>query len=90
MPSGRSGEFRNAAIRVLQEAGKAMTATEIAKIARDKGYLVTDGLTPGNTLNAILTAEIRNKGAVSCFVKEGRGLFRLARPLTLASARRSS
>lgn len=79
--SSVSGRFRKAALRVLEQADRPLTATEIVNIALRNGYLITDGQTPGNTMNALLTRDIRNKGRAAGFIKLERGRFKLAQPI---------
>jgi hypothetical protein len=80
----------DAAVRVLQEAGKPMQCDEIVKVALVKGYWQTKGATPGATLYAAVLRECAAKGAKARFrraeVKETRdgkavtlrGYFKLA------------
>jgi hypothetical protein len=80
----------DAAVRVLQEAGKPMQAGDIVKQALAKGYWQTKGATPGATLYAAMIREVAAKGAKARFrraeVKEtkdgktvlARGYFALA------------
>jgi hypothetical protein len=66
----------DAAVRVLQEAGKPMQCDEIVKVALAKGYWQTKGATPGATLYAAVLRECAAKGAKARFrraeVKETR------------------
>jgi hypothetical protein len=66
----------DAAVRVLQEAGKPMRCDEIVKVALAKGYWQTKGATPGATLYAAVLRECVAKGAKARFrraeVKETR------------------
>jgi len=80
----------DAAVRVLQEAGKPMQCGEIVKVALEKGYWQTKGATPGATLYAAVLRECVAKGAKARFrraavkeTKDGkavtlRGYFALA------------
>jgi hypothetical protein len=80
----------DAAVRVLQEAGKPMRSDDIVKVALEKGYWKTDGKTPGATLYAAMIRECAAKGAKARFrraevkeTKDGkavtlRGYFTLA------------
>jgi hypothetical protein len=80
----------DAAIRVLQEAGKPLQTGAIVKIALEKGYWQTKGATPGATLYAAMIREVAAKGPKARFrraeVKEtkdgktvlARGYFALA------------
>jgi len=66
----------DAAVRVLQEAGKPMRCDEIVKVALAKGYWQTKGATPGATLYAAVLRECAAKGKDARFrraeVKETR------------------
>ena len=66
----------DAAVRVLQEAGKPMGCQDIVKEALAKGYWQTKGATPGATLYAAVLRECAAKGAKARFrraeVKETR------------------
>jgi alanyl-tRNA synthetase len=66
----------DAAVRVIQEAGKPMRCDEIVKVALAKGYWQTKGATPGATLYAAVLRESVAKGAKARFrraeVKETR------------------
>jgi len=80
----------DAAIRVLQEAGKPMGCQDIVKEALAKGYWQTKGATPAATLYAAIIRECAAKGAKARFrraevkeTKDGkavtlRGYFTLA------------
>ena len=66
----------DAAVRVLQEAGKPMQCGDIVKVALEKGYWQTKGATPGATLYAAVLRECAAKGPKARFrraeVKETR------------------
>ncbi|MDD3036113.1 MAG: winged helix-turn-helix domain-containing protein [Candidatus Saccharimonadaceae bacterium] len=64
-----------AAQRVLLEFGDELTAGDIVQAAIQKGYWQTEGKTPGNTLNAAITREIKAKGEESRFAKGSKGHF---------------
>jgi len=57
----------DAAVRVLQEAGKPMGCQDIVKEALAKGYWQTKGATPGATLYAAVLRECAAKGANARF-----------------------
>ena len=57
----------DAAVRVLQEAGKPMQCGEIVQQALAKGYWQTKGATPGATLYAAVLRECAAKGAKARF-----------------------
>ena len=65
----------DAAHRVLSEYGGDLNAREIVEAAVEKGYWVTGGKTPANTLNAAIAREIKIKGEESRFAKQNRGRF---------------
>ena len=67
-----------AAIRVLAEAGRPMTAKAMVAAMQAKGYWTSPtGKTPEATLYASIIRDIR-KGKDARFVKTGRGTFALA------------
>ena len=80
----------DAAVRVLQEAGKPMGCQDIVKEALAKGYWLTKGATPAATLYAAIIREVAAKGPKARFrraevkeTKDGkaltlRGYFALA------------
>jgi len=82
----------DAAIHVLQEAGKPLQCGDIVKTAIEKGYWQTKGATPAATLYAAIIREVAAKGAKARFrraeVKETRdgkavslrGYFELTAP----------
>jgi hypothetical protein len=57
----------DAAIHVLQEAGKPLQCGDIVKIAIEKGYWQTKGATPAATLYAAIIREVAAKGAKARF-----------------------
>jgi hypothetical protein len=65
----------DAAVRVLQEAGKPMNCTDMVKGALAKGYWQTKGQTPHSTLYAAIIREIAAKGKDARFRKTDRGQF---------------
>jgi restriction system protein len=58
---------RDAAIRVLQEAGKPLHAKEITQHILSKGLWMTTGKTPAATVSARLYADIKKNGDASPF-----------------------
>jgi len=65
-----------AAARVLEEAGRPMTAKDIVAEAEARGYWKSPGgKTPERTLYAAIVREIAAKGAQSRFRKVERGKF---------------
>lgn len=66
----------DAAVRVLAEAGQAMTCQEMIAAMAGKGYWTSPGgKTPAATLYSAMLREITVKGAASRFVKTERGKF---------------
>lgn len=70
--------FREVARTVLSESDSPLTAAEITKIARQTGLLDTEGRTPGKTMYAVVTRDIKLRGRSSDFAPAGEGRFRLA------------
>lgn len=63
-PKGeRKGGVLDAAVKVLQAAGKPMQCGEIVQQALAKGYWHTKGATPSATLYAAMIRECAAKGA---------------------------
>ena len=52
--------FLKAAISILKETGREMTATEVARIALERGLVESSGKTPGATLAAQLYVHVRD------------------------------
>lgn len=67
----------DAAAKVLEEAGQAMTTREMCDAMAQKGYWTSDAPTPHNTLYSAILREIQKKGEASRFVKAERGKFAL-------------
>jgi hypothetical protein len=66
----------DAALRVLQEAGKPMTCPEMIEAMATKGYWTSPGgKTPAATLYSAILRETQTKGDASRFVKTERGKF---------------
>ena len=70
-------DVKSAAIRVLQQAGTALHAKDIAKRSIDSGLWKSKGKTPGATVSSQLGSDIRKKGSKSAFVKTGASRFAL-------------
>lgn len=75
----RNMTLLEAAHRVLVEFGDELSANDIVQVIIQKGFWTTEGKTPGNTLNAAITRDIKAKGEESRFAKGTRGRF-TARP----------
>ncbi len=67
--------FKDVAYQVLKEAGKPLHSKNITKIAEEKKLLKTVGLTPENTMNVELIADVKSKGELSRFKKIGPSTF---------------
>jgi hypothetical protein len=66
----------DAAAKLLRESGQPMSCPELIAQMAAKGYWSSPhGKTPGATLYAALTREIRHKGEAARFVKTGAGRF---------------
>jgi hypothetical protein len=66
----------DAAVKVLEETGQAMTCQEMIEAMAAKNYWISPGgKTPQATLNSAIAREITAKGAHSRFVKAERGKF---------------
>jgi hypothetical protein len=66
----------DAALRVLEEAGQAMTCPEMIAAMTAKGYWISPGgKTPQATLYSAILREITTKGDASRFVKAAPGRF---------------
>ena len=76
--------WRDAIIRVLQEAQTPLEYAEISQRILNQGYYQTDGATPHATVNAQITASIKHEGTASPFVRFGRGTFGLKDAVTVA------
>jgi hypothetical protein len=77
-PKGeRKGGVLDAAVKVLQAAGKPMNCADIVKEALAKGLWQTKGATPAATCYAAIIREIGAKGKEARFHKTDRGMFEL-------------
>lgn len=66
----------DAAAKVLEETGQAMTCQELIAAMAEKGYWTSPGgKTPAATLYSAMLRELTAKGAASRFVKAERGKF---------------
>jgi restriction system protein len=70
-------DVKTAAIQVLQQAGTALHAKDIAEQIMAAGLWQSDGKTPDATVSARLYSDIKNNGAKSPFVKVGPQIFAL-------------
>jgi hypothetical protein len=69
--------WRDAIIRVLEEAQAPLHYAEISEQILTRGYYKTDGATPHSTVNAQITASLKHDGGKTPFVRVGRGIFGL-------------
>jgi hypothetical protein len=75
-PKEKKVSALDAAARVLQEAGTAMTCPEMIGAMAAKGYWISPGgKTPAATLYSALLREITTKGDASRFTKTAPGRF---------------
>jgi hypothetical protein len=75
-PKAKKPSALDAALRVLEEAGQAMTCQEMIAAMTAKGYWTSPGgKTPAATLYSAILRELQNKGDASRFVKTERGKF---------------
>lgn len=70
--------YKEAALRLLREAGQPLSAQEITQRAIEQKLINPQGLTPEATMGSQLYTDINRRGAASLFRKEGRNLFGLA------------
>ncbi len=68
---------REAAIKVLQDAGGPLPVKEITRRILDQKLWPTGGATPEATLRGVLGEDIRRHGDQSTFVRVKRGVFAL-------------
>ncbi|MDQ7824299.1 MAG: winged helix-turn-helix domain-containing protein [Candidatus Eremiobacteraeota bacterium] len=69
--------FREAAITILQEAGKPLHYEEIARLVIERGYIEPKGKTPQDSISTELSRDLRKQGSNSVFIKYGKGLYGL-------------
>lgn len=69
----------DAAAKVLEEAGEALSCKAIVERAFAAGYWQSDGKTPHATVYSAILREIQKKGDAARFRKTERGRFALAK-----------
>lgn len=72
--------FLQAAIKVLRQADRPLSVSEITRLALENGLIDTMGRTPRQTMSAVITASLRREqdsGELSSFYRVERGLYRL-------------
>ncbi len=70
-------DVKSAAILVLQQAGTALHAKDIAEKIMAANLWQSKGKTPSATVSAHLYSDIKTKGSISPFVKTGAQTFAL-------------
>src|SRR5262249_33648239 len=79
-PKPKKTSALDAAFRVLEKAGQAMTCPEMIEAMAAKNYWTSPGgATPAATLYSAILREIKAKGKDARFVKTERGKFGLAK-----------
>src|SRR6266849_906544 len=71
------GKFLDSAYRVLAKEGKPLSVQEITSIAVEQKLLVTEGMTPWQTMKAKLSVDILRHGERSLFMRSDKGRFAL-------------
>lgn len=74
-PSGLS--FREAAVEILKELDRPLSAKELITRILSAGLVSTTGKTPDRTLASLIYSDIRTNGSKSRFRKVAKGLFGL-------------
>lgn len=69
--------FKGIAYQILLEAKKPLHCKEITKIARKRGWLITAGKTPEQTMCAVLNVDVNSEGKKSRFEKVKPSTFRI-------------
>jgi hypothetical protein len=67
--------WKKAIIKVLEEEKKALHYTDIAELIADKGFRMSFGATPQDTVSAQMTTDINKKGEKSVFAKVDKGIY---------------
>lgn len=67
--------FKEAAYKVLEEKNQPLRTEQIVALAKERGYLATEGATPERTMDAILGRDI--KEGKSLFDKTGKREFQI-------------
>lgn len=71
------GRFLDAAYGTLNDVGRPLTASEIVELAIEQGRLNSSGATPGQTMKARLSDDIRLQRSRSLFMRVEKGRFAL-------------
>jgi len=67
--------FKQAAEKILREAGKPLHYREITELALKKGIVETDGKTPWASMNALIATDIKDNGKNSPFIRTEPGFY---------------
>jgi hypothetical protein len=78
-------KWKAAIAKVLEEEKKALHYTEIAELIATRGYRISLGATPQDTVSANLTTDINAKKEKSIFVKVDKGIYILRKFLDESS-----
>ena len=71
------GAYLDAAVKVLKDAKKPLSYREITLRAVSQRMLPPTGKTPANSMNALITSDIKNNGTKSMFVRTKAGTYGL-------------
>lgn len=74
--------FRLSAIKILRESKIPLHYEEITKRALENNLIETTGSTPENTMNAVITTDIKNKKEKSAFVRTKQGHYTINEKFT--------
>lgn len=67
--------WRDAVVRVLEEADEPLHYKEITKRIQESNYWMSSGKTPWNTINAQISMDIKMNGAQSRFLRTSPGCY---------------
>lgn len=82
--------FKNTAVRVLGEAGRALHTKEITRVALRKGWVKTVGKTPAATMGAVIAVDVARNKAKSFFKKTAPSTFALRKGVTVPTVSRQT
>ena len=74
--------FRLSAIKILREAKTPLHYEEITKRALENNLIETTGSTPENSMNAVITTDIKNKKENSAFIRTEQGYYAINEKFT--------
>jgi len=75
-------KWKEAISKVLEEEKKALHYTEIAELIAERGYRVSLGATPQDTVSSNLTTDINTNKGKSVYAKVDKGIYILRKFLT--------